>query len=184
MTDLTTVAAVKAFGNITTSADDSLLAALVGRASDIIRGYCARDITQGAYVETIDGGGSSAWMATQWPVTAVSSVTVNGNAIPASTGPTTGGYAFSPDKVVLRGYRFDRGALNVTIAYTAGMAIVPDEIEHVAILTALDAYRGRERDGAIRSESEPGVYSASYAPMSINDAGKQILDHSPFVRRF
>lgn len=184
--DLTSVANVRAYGAVLPAdISDADLQALVARASAIVRGYCSRDITSASYSETFSGAGGTVWAPTHYPVTAVASVTVDDRAIPLAGNTSMAGYRFGDSFVVLRGYRFERGAYNCCVSYTAGVAVVPDDVEHAVILTVLAAYRGAERDPAIRSENDSGaMYQASYLPMNIPNEARQILDRSPFVRRF
>lgn len=185
--DLTSVANVRAYAELDVSdISDTDLGNLVTRASAVIRGYCSRDITdEGPYSETFDGPGGAKFVPVQWPVTAVSAVSVDGYAIPAATTATAPGYVFSQGVVSLRGYRFNAGVANCTVTYEAGESSVPADVEQAAILTVLEAYNQACRDTAIRSESvNKGVYQATYAPMAIPEQAKAILNQTPYVRRW
>lgn len=184
--DLTSVANVRAYSGLSTSdISDVDLGNLVTRASAVIRGYCSRDITsEGPYSETFDGQGGVKFTPEQWPVTAVSAVSVDGVTVLPATSATAPGYAFSSGAIALRGYRFARGVANCTVSYSAGEASVPPDVEHAAILTVLAAYNAAPRDPAVRSESINGSYQATYAPMAIPADAKAILDQTPYVRRW
>ncbi len=185
--NLTSVAAVRGYSGLAASdISDYELGNLVTLASAVIRGYCSRDITaEGPYTETFDGNGGAKFVPQQWPVTAVSSVTVNDQAIPAATSATAPGFVFSAGAVGLRGYRFSCGMANCTVAYTAGQGIVPADVEQACILTVLAAYNAATRDPAVRSEVvNHGVYQATYAPLEIPADAKLILDQTPYVRRW
>ena len=83
----------------------------------------------------------------EYPVTAVSSVTVGLTSIPMSSGYGQPGYAFDSRGVTLTGYCFDRDIMNVTINYTAGYATVPLELEQACIELISLRYRERDRIG-------------------------------------
>lgn len=186
--DLTSAANVRAYAGLSTAdISDVNLGILVSRASAVIRGYCSRDITaEGPYTETFDGPGGARFCPVQWPITAVSAVSVDGLPIPAATTATAPGYVFTSGQIALRGYAFPRGLANCTVVYTAGEASVPADVEHACILTVMEAYNAACRDPAVRSEALPGGmgYQATFTPMSIPAPAKAILDQSPYVRRW
>lgn len=128
MADLTTLAAVKAYAGVVGSADDASLQSLITAYSAYVQQWMNRQILTASYTNTFSGKNNTAQMLPQYPVTAVSAVTVDGVAIPARTTPTGMGYFFDDDSVVLSGYTFSKGRSNVSISYTAGYATVPAEI--------------------------------------------------------
>jgi hypothetical protein len=109
-----------------------------------------------AYDDFYDGSGTMRQQVRNWPITAVTSVTVNGIAIPQSTSVQVPGWVVDGDKkfITLRGgyspnvatfqnYRnqgvglgygpgFAYGPQNVEIVYTAGFSGVPDDLEMAA----------------------------------------------------
>lgn len=128
MTDLTTLDSFKAYYGVVGSADDAAIQNLITAYSAYVQQWMNRRILTASYVETYNGRDNVAQALRQYPVTAVSSVVVDGVAIPArSTNPGLG-YFFDDDSVILSGYVFTRGRSNVTISYTAGYATVPVEI--------------------------------------------------------
>lgn len=136
--DLTSLASVKAYLGITTDASDPVILALVTNVSRAIYSALQRtSVLPQAWSETFDGDGARAITMKNWPVTAVSAVTINGVAIPVSP-PWVVGQSYTPGYVVdswdgsvpgvmqrvsLRGYRWSPGRQNVIIAYTAGYQI-------------------------------------------------------------
>ena len=63
-------------------------------------------------------------------------------------------------------------ALPVTVVYSAGYATIPDDLQEAVILLAKMRWFARTRDSALKSETIPGVYSASYlAGAALGDAG-------------
>lgn len=185
--DLTSVANVRAYAGLTTSdISDTDLGNLVSRASSVIREYCSRDITdEGPYTEEFNGTGGVRFIPQHWPVTAVSSVSIDGVTIPAATSATANGHTFSQGVIALRGYRYNRGVVNCSVTYSAGEATVPAAVEHAAILTVLAAYYAACRDPAVRSESVPGInYQATYVPLAIPEDARLILNQTQYVRRW
>jgi hypothetical protein len=134
------------------TADDALLARLVSAASAAILGEIERDIFSQNYTEIRDGHGGQRLVLKNTPVTAVASVKVDGVSIPpAATGINTG-YRFTTTAVTLNGYSFTRGLGNVEIAYTAGYAAAPQDLEQICIDLAALLYKERGRIG-LESES-------------------------------
>lgn len=131
-TDLTTLANLKEWLRIENSNSDQLLQRLVSEASQAAVTFMGRSPQSADYTETQNGthlrsfDGGSQLVMSQWPITAVSSVTVDGIAVPPRPSLPLGnpawGFTFDNDTVYLTGYRFHRGFQNCTIAYTAGYA--------------------------------------------------------------
>ena len=124
--DLTTVADLAAWLGLSSPSEDTQaqLQRLVTAASNWIQQVINRTVRSLAYTETRDGHGGDRMILANGPVSSVSSVTVDGAAIPKATS-TTAGYVATDSFVGLRGYRFTRGIQNVEIVYTAGFAAVP-----------------------------------------------------------
>ena len=68
---LTTTANVKAYCGITGTADDTLIAALINRATDAIEEYCGRVLTEDTYREIYDGDGTTDLFTGEYPVNSV-----------------------------------------------------------------------------------------------------------------
>jgi hypothetical protein len=146
--DLTTLANLEAWlGLASGNADEPLLSRLITAVSAYIETWCDRPFASQAYTETRDGTGALRMAFAQTPVTAVTSVTVGGQAIPAGDAVSAPGYFFTPTMLTLNGYEFARGLGNVQLAYTAGFATTPPEIEQACIELAAFRYRELERVG-------------------------------------
>ena len=78
--DLVQLAEVKSWLNIPAgvTTDDSLLSGLITQISEWVDNYIGRNLYATPYTEVRDGLGGSRIHFRQWPVTAVSSVTVDG----------------------------------------------------------------------------------------------------------
>jgi uncharacterized phiE125 gp8 family phage protein len=147
MADLTTLPNVKAWLEISGNSDDPLLSRLITAVSASVLRYLSRDILQATYALTINGTGRDRWMFPQYPVTAVSSVSIDGTTISASTGIAAAGYVFDESTLYLRGYRLTCGVQNVTISFTAGYTETPVDIEQACIDWISLLYKGRKRIG-------------------------------------
>lgn len=133
--DLTTLANVKAW-NISGggTVDDSTIERLISATSQRIVAWLSRPVLQASYTDTYDGKNTLSMPLRNFPIISVSSVTVDGIAIPAAptptpTTPAPNGYVFTDTMLSLVGagypfdtYRFTRGYQNVVVAYAAGFA--------------------------------------------------------------
>jgi hypothetical protein len=138
--DLVALGAVKNWLGVATGDDDALLAALITQISRGIYNYINRSFVLPTDVtEAYDGAGRDQLLLRNWPVGAVHSVVVDGNAIPpapmmaAGVHPTHG-YALEQSddappgamqQLFLRGpHVFRKGRQNVVVSYRAGYEIV------------------------------------------------------------
>lgn len=145
--DLAQLADLKTWLDIQSTDDDALLGRLITQVSRAMLSHIDRAmILPASFVETRDGDGDAAIVLQQWPVTALTSLTIDGFAIApaASLSPgriSTQGYVLEPaqtappgrmQKLAVRGTSFRRGVQNISIAYRAGYqvsneaALVPD----------------------------------------------------------
>ena len=149
--DLTTLDNVKNWLSppLTTSGDDALLTRLITAASQFIETWLNRAIASQAYVETRDGNGGNRLVTAHSPITGVTSLTIDGEAIPIAPTPLAAGYIFSPTAIYLQGRRFTPGFQNVVLSYTAGYASTPPEIEQACIELVVLRYKERDRIGQV-----------------------------------
>jgi hypothetical protein len=134
--DLTTVADVKTWLGIADANADAILGRMVSAASSWFYNATARSVLVSAAVtEVKNGADTTEIFPREFPITAVASLTIDGIAIPVSTGPTVAGYtADSGYSIALRGgtsmvgsfsavpFVFSRGYSNIVYNYTAGYA--------------------------------------------------------------
>lgn len=146
MADLTTLANAKQWLGLpeVSTDDEALLTRLISSASEFIQTWLNRDIASQDYNEARDGTGGNRLVFAEYPVTAVSSVVVDGRPIPRAVDVVSIGYRFDSQQIILNGYVFTKGWSNVQLAYTAGFAAVPMEIEQACI--ELVSLRFKERD--------------------------------------
>lgn len=135
--DLTTLANAKAWLGINQTTDDAILVRLISAASRMVLGEIGRgSLLSRSQTEHYNGVGGSRLMLRRWPVTAVSSVTVDGVAIAAQTArPLGAGWALEPwdgtdpgrpQFIDLFGYRFAAGRQNIDITYRAGYRVTDE----------------------------------------------------------
>ena len=108
-----------------------------------------RDILSATYVETLDGNAGDRVVLKQYPITAVSSVVVDGYQLPVSTAYNIPGYQFDDIGVYLIGYLFTRARRNVQISYVAGYTSVPTDLEQAVLDICAQRYRERDRIGLV-----------------------------------
>jgi len=135
MAALTTLANVKQWvlpSGASSDTDDTLLTRLISACSAAIISYLQRPVlTLADYTENPRHGVQPAFTLRNWPVTSISSVTVNGAPIAASNGNSSGWYApewdgtmtGKPQRVVLKGYAL-LPTDNVLVEYEAGYAVL------------------------------------------------------------
>jgi hypothetical protein len=138
--DLVALGAVKNWLGVVTNDDDALLGALITQISRGIYNYINRSFVLPTNVtEAYDGTGRDQLLLRNWPVGAISSLVVDGKAIPpaplmvAGVYPTPGYVLEQSDdappgamqQLFLRGpHVFRKGRQNVVVSYRAGYEIV------------------------------------------------------------
>jgi hypothetical protein len=148
-------------------------------------------ITPVAYDDVLDGSGTMRQPIRNWPITAVSSVQVNGQTIPQSTSVNITGWVVDGDKrfISLRGglnptvatfqnYRYQRGygnlgpgfsagIQNVEIQYTAGFASLPYDLEMTARKVVARYYKRRGWIGLRQQAMAAGAGTVTYDGMEM-----------------
>ena len=177
--DLCVLADLKAWLNIQTSTEDTLLQSLITRGSLQMLRWMNRDhIIATAYTENRDGNDALFLLPRNFPLISVSNVTVDGVSIPAATSQVGPGFVFDARKIMLRGgssaffstsayssqfqYRFTRGFQNVQLVYQAGYASVPADLQQAAIEGFTYVYRRRTHIGE-DSSSANGQVTISFS---------------------
>ncbi len=172
--DLTTLANVKQWVNVSNSTDDALLTRLITSVSNFMQSWLNRQLNPATYSDVNDGTGGQRMMLTNYPVTAVTSLTVDGIPVPASSSPTSPGYTFDQYGVTLRGgYYFGSGLQSVSVTYTAGYASMPVEIEQACIELVSLRYAERLRPG-VTSRSLGGE-NVAYSSAGISNSVSELL---------
>ncbi len=143
-----------------TAARGTLLASLGDAVQAAMERYMGRTLGVMTYTEFYDGNGRPVLYLRNDPVTAVSSLTVNGVAIVVGDPlvPT-----YPPADVVIHGAGlrlttggvFPCGYANVIVTYTAGFAVPPPDIVQAGVSWAAVIFKDRDRAG-LSSEGASG----------------------------
>lgn len=173
--DFTTLANVKEYLGIVTTAtkDDSLLGKLISRASSFICNYCTTTFLLANYTEQRDGNDSMRLMLRNLPVAAVTALTIDGQAIPPGGNSQKNGFWCDDTFVYVKGYRFNRGMCNINVAYSAGFATLPTDIEDVCINMVANKYKRKDRIGKV-SEGMAGQQT-NYSTSDLSAEDKKAL---------
>lgn len=163
--DLTTLENVHAWLPIpvTTTVEDPLLSRLITATSmDFQRATMRPDLLQATYTETRQGDGGYRMILRHWPITEVSTLSIAGVSVPASTDQIQPGYYFDTNldpercfELYLAQMTFSDGA-PVVVKFTAGYATVPGDIEQAVIDWVVYRYKGRPNVGASQRKSMEG----------------------------
>jgi uncharacterized phiE125 gp8 family phage protein len=141
--DLCAVADVQAYLNLSSGQDNALIQTLITNASAFIDNYCNRTLLSNSYTETRNGQGGTEMPFRQYPVSAVASLTIDGQAVLPSPGAYQRGYLFDDEMLYLIGYCFRRAPQNVVIVYTAGFTTVPNDIAQACVEIVALKYKRR-----------------------------------------
>jgi hypothetical protein len=158
--DLTTVAAVEAWGGIPSGSGDAIVQSLITAVSAWISSYCARSfVGVTAYSEIRNGNGQQEMYLAEAPVQAITSLTIGSTVIPVQPAINQAGYFLIPSsdavgctQLALYGYEFCRGRRNIFISYTAGWSSIPLEITQACNELVVSAYRRGARGPDLRSQ--------------------------------
>jgi len=166
--DLTTLSDVKAWLNVQTTNDDALLTRLISAASTFIQSWLNRQIASQSYTQTLNGNASRKMVLENWPITAVSSLTIDGVVVSQSPNSQTTGYMFDDKVVYLISRSFCRGLQNIVISYTAGYSSVPLDIAQACIELVSMRYRERDRIGL--ASKAVGGETTAYSLKDMSDS--------------
>lgn len=166
--DLTTVERVKAFADVRNDTSDALLTDLVAGASAYVQQWLGRTLHQAVYTMWFDGTGGDVMFLPDWPLTSVSTVTVDDRVIQPASGPLATGYRWDKYSVWLHNDRFVRGRRNCVIGWTAGyteQTLPKDIVEATTELVTL-VYRERDRLGLVSKSMSGETTSYMQAAMT------------------
>jgi hypothetical protein len=162
LTPLCSLADAKTRLGITGSDQDDILNSLIAAATDAIRDHVGYELASKSRTEGYSGNNLAVIHPLHQPITAISSLSVNGTSISQATSTTMAGWMFDDTAIRLRGYVFPRGVQNVSITYTAGYATIPKIVAEAALTHVHGLFNAQSVDPNLSSESVPGVYSAAY----------------------
>lgn len=153
--DLTTLPEAKAWLGITGSSSDSVLTRLVTAVSSAVQARIGYQVLSKAYTETRHGNGKRAMLLAAPRISAVSALSIDGIAVAARSSVTGSGYTFDEDFLFLVGQDFPVGVLNVVVAYTAGFAATPTDLEQ-AVLEIIQLKSELKERGGVSSKTLAG----------------------------
>ncbi len=175
--DLCTLADLKAWLPNQGNNDDTTLQSLITNGSAQVLQYINRphilSSVLGTLNETYDGNGSDRLLPRSFPVSTVSSVSVDGVSVPQAPAPWGSGFLWDGRRILLRGgFTFCSGVQNVQVSYTAGYPTVPLDLKQAAIEAFALAYRQRTHIGE-KSNSMGGQVTLAFdmsdvPPRSLN----------------
>lgn len=135
--DLCTLSDVKEWLGLKTQDADPVLSRLITAVSAYIESWLSRPIATLTTTETYNGNGGTAMQLRGYPIQSVTSITVDGQ-------PCTLFHFDDANLIRDDAGFFNRGQANVIVTYTAGFAVIPEEISQCAI--EMVALRFKERD--------------------------------------
>ncbi len=182
---LTTLDNLKGYLGITSTTDDVLLGRMIESASDFVESVTDRTFALTSYNTVLDGIGGTRLLLPNYPIVSVSSLTIDGRSIPAAASSQGSGYLFNSFKLTLCGgqYAFCRGQSNVVVAYQAGYATIPADIEQATIEMISLRYKERDRIGMISKSigGETVAYSQKDMPASASTVLKKYARVIPII---
>jgi hypothetical protein len=180
--DLTTLEHLTGYLAIGQSVDEqALVERLISGASNYFRQRTGRDIQappKNYPNEKHSGDGNFGLYTRETPVTAVSSIVVDGETIPQAIDPGDEGWILvdaETGRIELVGYLFEVGVANVALSYTAGYSSIPPDVEQAVIEIVAWKYRERDRLGQVARTTDGMVVQFTTAAESIGV--KQVLDN-------
>lgn len=141
-TTLCSLPIVRAWLGVADGSDDARIVRVADAISERVESYCNRLFVTRTVTDGYDGTGSPAMFLRDYPVVAMTSLSVKDSPV-ASPTPLTEGVDYDVDKrtgrVQLRTRRFPRGFQNVAAVYTAGWgAQDAPELPQDVVQAALD----------------------------------------------
>jgi hypothetical protein len=161
-TKLVSLAEVKSFLGISTSASDTLLNRMIDAVSEEVDKYLGYPLAEQTVTETLYGNGRPYLFTKYFPVTNISAVSLSGEAL------TSGEYLLEEPKTgkiqavdAIWPHALGYSAPNVSITYTHGYAL-PDDLPSGVSLAVTKAvslqFRNKDRDPDLKAEIVPEVH--------------------------
>lgn len=152
---LATIAQAKAWKPVT-SAEEARLTVCLDAASAFIEKAVGRPLASASYTRRLSGDGSPLLLLPHWPITAVTTLEVEGIAweVLTDSGTDTAQSAYLPTHGLWLEARDDvwpEGSGNIKVVYTAGYTTIPMDLVQACIMIAFLLFieEGRIGDGAL-----------------------------------
>lgn len=121
MANLTTTAAVKSYLGISNTNQDTLIAALIARATSLIENFTGKTFPTVQNVsKLLDGTGTQVLVMPDFPILEVSLLKLGVTSVSASVNGSAAGYVVDENSLTLVGQTFPLGKKNVTCSWNAG----------------------------------------------------------------
>lgn len=149
---------------LTDTSQDAYLQRLINSATAQVNRYCCRTFEHQSYTEIKDGSRTNELMLSNFPITAITSVHVDGARVfDADTLlPATAYAVIAPNMLRLIGSNWGRASQSIKIVYGAGYQVVPADVEDAAILLVETRYRMRSDRRLGRTSTGKQGESTSY----------------------
>jgi hypothetical protein len=149
---------------------DALLARMITAASQFVENWIGYPVASQSYALVLDGhGGDVLPLGGKPPLTGVTSLVIDGVAIPPAALVTDSGYRFSPSSVWVQGYLFTRGRGNIGLTCTRGWAATPADLEQAVIEVIAVRFKERDRIGqdSASMQGQNVTFSTRDVPASV-----------------
>jgi hypothetical protein len=173
MPALATLTALKGYLGVSGNNADAELQRLLDAASATVEQHVGRQLSAGARTERRHGNGRDMMLLRDSPIRSVSSLTIDGLAIPDADANGGTGYLFTDSTLWLVGYAFNRGTLNVRVTYDAGYTAIPADVQHAVIEAAAQAFK--EKDWIGHQSKSLGGETVSFLRSGIPDSAREAL---------
>lgn len=154
--------------------DEELLLALCAAAEAFVLAQISMktfDVTSVA--ETYNGNGASIMILDRRPIVDITEVMIDGKVIPAAASWNSNGWLTDLKALYLRGWRFTPSVQNVRVTYTAGYAVVPEDLKRAAIDIVAEKYARRTRQGV--TSKSIGSESITYGQNDVTPYARQVF---------
>lgn len=166
---------VRNFLSLAVDQDEDLLLSLIAAASAFVLKYIdVEGFEIKSYTQKYNGTGSNVLCPDNRPITAVASLAIDGIAVSASINCSDAGYVFDKYGIYLRSHRFCEGVMNVDVTYSAGYAVVPDDIKQAVIEIVAEKYQRRLRVGI--SSKTIGQESIAFSQNDLTPHARIVLN--------
>ena len=149
--------------DLTDVSQDCPLEALITAASKAIIKRLQRDPRSQPYDETLGGTGSTVLAVNYYPITAVTSVTLNPQ-VPSATPLPADQIIFDDSSIYSLGITVPLGKKNVRVVYTAGEPTLDEDIGTAVLMFIKALWDARLTDMRSTGENFVGVGSSTFWP--------------------
>jgi hypothetical protein len=173
---LTSLERVKDYLRDTGTENDPWYEQMIGAVTDAVQSYCDRLFAEAAYSEKYDGNGKDQLRLKQYPISAVTSLAIDDDAVDLTDADEYQLYA--DEGIICLPYGiFSKGRRNVEVAYTAGYSTIPEDLEQAVIeWIALKWHERQENRIGITNKGGNVAGSLSFAQDDIPPEVRKILD--------